>query len=212
MGVTSVALASNLIATGSVDGSVRTWDAETGSALRGLDVLEPVESVALSPDGRTLLSAGNHVKLWDVRRGSLLRDRYYESRTAAFRGNWIAAIAPSHRLSVWAIDTGKVAFEKAQGGDFVLVSPRVVLADGVAGVELWSFQGRYLGTLSVVTGHDAGIYIAADGKGEITGSEPTSARDELRCVVGDKSFSLELCEDRLVEPGLLAHRVAGRTP
>jgi WD domain, G-beta repeat len=203
MEVTSVALAANVVATGSLDGSVRIWDATSGALRRTIFVREPVQSVALSPDGALLLSAGKNVKLWDVGDGTLLRNRYHEARTATLRGNWIAAVDTSHKLSLWALDTGRVELQKEDVGDFALIAPQMLLTDGDMGIGLWNHTGEHIGTLRSVVGADAGYLVTPNGEVDISGSVPDAARDALRCQIGERSFPFELCEDRLLFSGLL---------
>lgn len=58
---TCVALSSNgILATGSVDQTVKLWDFETGRLLAAVHAhFGPVRSVTLSADGRTLVSGGD---------------------------------------------------------------------------------------------------------------------------------------------------------
>ncbi len=57
-----------LIVTGSLDGTARIWDPETGRLLRTLDHPVPVFGVAFSPDGRTIatMDAYGIIRLWDA--------------------------------------------------------------------------------------------------------------------------------------------------
>jgi WD40 repeat protein len=56
----------------SMDGSVRLWEAETGALVRQMEHAGGVHDVAVSPDGRTALSAGwedHQARLWDLEAG-----------------------------------------------------------------------------------------------------------------------------------------------
>jgi WD40 repeat protein len=65
---------SRSIATGSTDGTVRVWEAETGREKRVFHSDESVWAVAFSPDDTRVFSGSYHgtVRLWDLRTGSTL--------------------------------------------------------------------------------------------------------------------------------------------
>ena len=59
------------IVTGSMDGAIRVWDAETGRQVEALKHDRWVSGLTLSPDGRRILSCGfdDTVRLWDRESG-----------------------------------------------------------------------------------------------------------------------------------------------
>jgi WD40 repeat protein len=63
------------LASGSMDGTVRLWDANTGKHLRTLETEHAVTSVAFSPDDTIVASAGKgkSARLWDAGTGKHLR-------------------------------------------------------------------------------------------------------------------------------------------
>jgi WD40 repeat protein len=82
-GVISVAFSPDgaSVVSASGDDTLRLWDTATGQPLKTLlkpiagHTLGPANSVAFSPDGRTLMSAqDNLLRLWDVASGRLLKD------------------------------------------------------------------------------------------------------------------------------------------
>ena len=95
------------MASGSLDGSVRLWDLTTGTAravLRGH--ADGVASVAFSPDGRTLASAGGEAKLWQTATGRELNslaprgDRVW-SIAWARRGHRLVGGCGSGAIKIW---------------------------------------------------------------------------------------------------------------
>jgi len=51
------------------DAQVRVFDVPSGRLLHRLDHREPVHSLAISPDGKTLATGGRAVRLWDIETG-----------------------------------------------------------------------------------------------------------------------------------------------
>jgi WD40 repeat protein len=60
-----------LLATASLDGTARIWDAHTGRPLRVLEHPDSVENVAFSPDGRSVatLDFAGVIRIWDACNG-----------------------------------------------------------------------------------------------------------------------------------------------
>lgn len=81
-----------LLASGSLDTTVRLWRVETGEALGEIDISqnddEGIISLAFSPDGQLLASGGrdNNVTIWEV-------SSFKPLEVASAHTNWIQAIA-----------------------------------------------------------------------------------------------------------------------
>ncbi|KAI1355974.1 hypothetical protein F5Y01DRAFT_325067 [Xylaria sp. FL0043] len=79
-GISSVAISKKHIASGSLDGSVKIWDSITGDLLSHLQEphghQDPVFSITISPDGRTLISGSldKTIKMWDLNDLEVTRD------------------------------------------------------------------------------------------------------------------------------------------
>jgi hypothetical protein len=77
-GVNAVAVSPDgrFIVSGSLDGTVKVWEAESGRLLRSLEGhTDWVRAVAVSPDGRFIVSGSSDrtVKVWETESGRLLR-------------------------------------------------------------------------------------------------------------------------------------------
>lgn len=71
-----------LLVTGSEDHSARLWNADDGKELRSFDHGAPVVAVAVSPDGKRLVTAGGAVlKLWNAEDGAKLIEIKGEGRS-----------------------------------------------------------------------------------------------------------------------------------
>jgi WD40 repeat protein len=57
----------NWVATGSDDETIALWDLQTGEILHRFYLTQPVQSIAISPDGKTLLGAcGRDTTIWNL--------------------------------------------------------------------------------------------------------------------------------------------------
>jgi WD40 repeat protein len=121
------------LVSGHRDHTVRLWDAETGALLRTFEGQgDEVGSVAFSPDGQFILSAGSRgttndgVLMWDARTGAIVRQfKVYESAilppsmwsSRAFGrgalkisadGRYLCAQSIDSKYTVWNFNSGTV--------------------------------------------------------------------------------------------------------
>lgn len=103
-----------ILASGSVDHTVKLWDPATGTELRALKGHDmTVMSVAFSPDDKVLASgsADNTIKLWDVATGAekqtLIGHTLYV-RTVEFSpdGKLLASGSADQKIKLWDVATG----------------------------------------------------------------------------------------------------------
>ncbi len=102
------------IATGSDDGTVLLWNAETGNPERKLEgqTAAAVKTVAFSPDGRMLASGGGGISLWDVATGDRLRTLHGHKKwvnSIAFSpdGRMLASGGDDATVRLWDVATGE---------------------------------------------------------------------------------------------------------
>ncbi len=189
----SVAFAADgqVLASASVDNTVKLWDARTGRELRTLrGHTDPVTSVAFAADGQVLASGSgddlfgrgdNAVTLWNVRTGQelrTLRGRTYEVTSVAFAadGQVLAAASNDKTVKLWDIRTGQelrtlrghtravtsVAF--AADGQVVASASHdntIKLWDARTGHELSTLRGHTTGVLSVAFAADSQVLASA---------------------------------------------------
>jgi WD40 repeat protein/predicted Ser/Thr protein kinase len=155
---------------GTVTGVVTVWDAQTGQralTLRGHT--QDVHSVAFSPDGRRLASAGGgydkpgEVKVWDAHTGQ-------EERTLQGHTGWVRCVsfspdgrriasASGREVKVWDMHTGQQILSLEGGTNCVSFSPdgrRLATASLDRTVKVWdALTGQEVLTLK---GHAGTVY------------------------------------------------------
>jgi WD40 repeat protein len=90
-----------LLATSSLDYTVKLWDIETGKLLRTLSGhSDIVPAVAFSPDGRLVASGSQDktLRIWDVETGAIVRELKMESGSARIRFSPDGAMLASGNL------------------------------------------------------------------------------------------------------------------
>ncbi|KIO23703.1 hypothetical protein M407DRAFT_77768, partial [Tulasnella calospora MUT 4182] len=184
------------VASGSVDGTVQLWDAQTGAPLgQPLTVhSESITSIAFSPDGKVLAYASydETVRLWDGQTGAPLGKPligHSESiMSVAFSpdGKVLASGSLDETVRLWDAKTGAPLGEPLIGHSKSILSVAFspdgkVLASGSEDktVRLWDAQtGAPLGE-EPLTGHSESINSVAfspDGKVLASGSEDKTIR------------------------------------
>lgn len=139
------------IASGSDDGTVILWDANTGEQIFRLkEFNDRIAAVAFSPDGKEVLASGSNgsLLLWNVKTGALIHQFKGLKRAIgaiAFSpdGNRIICSAFRQGLIIWDTKSGKPIKQFGLNEDFitsVAFTPdgtRVVSAGFLGNVALW---------------------------------------------------------------------------
>ncbi|KAF5639275.1 vegetatible incompatibility het-e-1 [Fusarium sp. NRRL 52700] len=113
--VTTVAVSSDsqLIASGGVDETVKTWDIATGECRYTLEGHgDTINSITFLPDGQTLASASKDIKIWDTRTGVCLQtleghNDDVNSLASSPDGQYLASGSFDHTIKVWSAKMGK---------------------------------------------------------------------------------------------------------
>ncbi|HUG92406.1 MAG TPA: WD40 repeat domain-containing protein [Planctomycetaceae bacterium] len=162
------------IVTAAVDNTARVWDAGTGTELVRLDHTGRNAAVAVSPDGRWILTGSDRgaangewkAKLWDAATGRLVRE------------------LAGHRHDVTAVAFSSDSRLAATGD----AAGRACLWDARSGTKLREFSGHSRG------GHVTGIAFTSDGRYVLTASTDQTV------ATWDAATGEELAGRRLPHP------------
>jgi len=145
-----------LVAAGSRFGVGVIWDRRTGTLFRKLEGHNySVTSVAFSPDGTMIASAGTNIKLWSVKSDRLINtiDKHTDYiNVIAFSpdGSKIASASNDRTVKVWDVPNGKLLRsleQHASGVNSVSFSPdgkMLATASIDATARFWALDSGYL--------------------------------------------------------------------
>ena len=89
-----------LVVTGAEDNTARVWNIDEGNEIRSLDHGAPVNAVAVSPDGKRLVTAGGPVlKVWNLEDGAKLAEIKGNGRALQALGDANYALNVAKKLS-----------------------------------------------------------------------------------------------------------------
>lgn len=142
--------------TGTVDGAIYRWDANTGKSLTPESAGDSiVDQILVTPDGNRVVTRGQggDVHIWDALNGKHLR---------AIKASWQRGIAlsPDGRFLVWPVADTSIKFSDPQLPNATYDGARVLLYDMAADKYVERFAG-FKGDA-----HD--LTFSADGKALVT--------------------------------------------
>jgi WD40 repeat protein len=163
----------------------RLWDLAAGKELvRFVGHTEESRSLALSPDGRRLLSASRDrtIRLWDAATGKELRK--FEGHTSMVRravftpdGKRIVSVSQDKTLRIWDVETGKELRKLTGHTDDVLcltLTPdgkQAISAGADRSIRVWDLAtGREVRKLDGHTTVIWGLAVSPDGSWLVSGA------------------------------------------
>ncbi|EMD32005.1 hypothetical protein CERSUDRAFT_162065 [Gelatoporia subvermispora B] len=183
------------IASGSVDRTVRIWDASTGTALQSPlnGHSDWVRSVAFSPDGTHVVSGSDDhtIRVWNLDTGTTVVGPI-EGHTdgvfsVAYSPDGTQIVSGSHdwTIRIWDAQTGAAVGEPLRGYQGYVLSvafspdgTRIASGSADKTVRIWDVAtGAALG--SRLTGHDGWVRLVAfspDGAHVVSGSDDRTIR------------------------------------
>ena len=175
-----------IIASGSGDNTIKVWDLQAKQLLYTLS--ESVNSIAISPDGKLLVSGDKMIKVWNLATGELLRtlsghSRNVNSIAISLDGQIIATGSSDRTIKVWNLLSGKllrtIRGHTSSVIDIVINSDEQTLASVSydKSIKVWNLHTGVL--LQTLVGHSDNVFritFSADGQLLASGSEDTTIK------------------------------------
>ena len=179
------------IVSGSLDDTIKIWDAKSGVMLRSLEGHKgSVNSVAISKDGNTIVSGSsdNSIRIWDTKSGAMLRSleghkSYVNSVAISEDGNTIVSGSNDGSIKIWDAKSG--AMLRSLEGHKYSVNSVAISEDGntiVSGsddssIKIWDTKsGVMLKSLEGHKGDVNSVAISKDGNTIVSGSGDKSIK------------------------------------
>ncbi|KIL90265.1 hypothetical protein FAVG1_05995 [Fusarium avenaceum] len=179
------------VASGSVTGIARLWDASTNAALRKYEgAKDRISSVAISPDGK-MIAAGSDdftVLVWDLETGSLrytlpAHTRWVNSVIFSPDGKLLASGSMDETLALWDAETGRAIrrFDNQSScvndASFAPDGKMIATASFDQVVRLWDIETGEIS--AILDGHSDCVNSAKfspDGRQVLSGSDDMTIR------------------------------------
>ncbi|MBH8573746.1 trypsin-like peptidase domain-containing protein [Nostocaceae cyanobacterium CENA369] len=100
------------LVSGSGDGTIKLWNVATWEEISTLKSNSYVQSIAISSDGKILVSGGDWtIKIWDLATGQEIRtlNSYYKVNSVAISpdGKTLASTSEDNTIKIWDVTTGQ---------------------------------------------------------------------------------------------------------
>lgn len=166
------------------------WDLETEKFVRSLDHYGPVWSVAMSPDGKTMVSGSGDtlVRIWDVDSGILIYNLFYHFNivyAVAFapNGKTFATGSEDTTIKIVDLETGNLIHSllgHTQGVRTLAISPdstKLVSGSYDDTIKIWNLEtGELINTLEGHSNDVIDVAISPDGKFIASGSKDNTVK------------------------------------
>jgi len=175
------------LAAATAGGVVQWWDLDSKTVVRTFPHGAPVLSLAVSPDGRILATAGGtNVKLWDVGSGLLLRtiphDRSLRRVSFSNDGRLLLTVSNESAAHVWDATTGALLWALPHKSEVTAAAfnpdgTLVATASRDSTAKIWDL--RTGASTATMTGHAGSLFTIAFsplGDKVVTGSIDGTAR------------------------------------
>lgn len=178
------------VASGSVDSTVRIWDAGDGTVLRAIRQPAGITAVDISPDGNQLVTASYDAKLrcWELPEGKLIKEFIGHTGTVwsvdfSPDGKSIASCGEDATIKLWNVTTGELVrtfqghssnvwdIKFSPGGD------KLVSGSFDKTVRIWSlYDGKLLHTLTKHSEAIVALSYSPDGQKLVSTSDDKSVK------------------------------------
>ena len=174
------------IATGSGDNTIKVWNLQAGQLHYTLS--EPVNSLAINPNGKILASGDGTIKIWNLETGELLRtlpghSRHVNSIAISLDGQIIVTGSSDRTIKVWNLQSGKllrtIRGHTSSVIDIVINSDEQTLASVSYdnSIKVWNLHTGVL--LHTLIGHSDNVFriaFSSDGQLLASGSKDTTIK------------------------------------
>jgi WD40 repeat protein len=168
--VNAIAFSSDgtILASGSEDQTVKLWSVITGKEIRTIDTKDPVQAIAVSPDGKKLATSGFSLVLWDEPAGKEIR-RFEDvnCRSVLFSPDGkLIACGADDKVTLLDVETGDESLTLDKAHAPAIFNPngkQLITASGDDLIRVWDVNtGNKLQTIEDV-GKVSRIVVSANG-------------------------------------------------